>query len=143
MTTPPDIHSLGFLVKLATRELRDAAEVLGQDPDAAESVTRAEAAALAEQIYQLTALVPELQAHFGQDFDGARQQRSSRKRQQGINWDSALLDYASETVARLKRSHPTEPGTASLAALVDVAVRDKLTEFEVRYNHGRRFPPLV
>lgn len=130
-------------MKLAARELRDAAEILDQAPETAEAVTSAETVVLAEQVYELTALVARFQAHLRRDFDGARQQRSSHKKQQGINWDSKLLDYAGETVARLKRSHPVEPGTASLAALVDVAVRDKLTEFEVRYNNGRRFPPLV
>ncbi|MFE3322869.1 hypothetical protein [Nocardia sp. NPDC059195] len=143
MTVTPDVHSLGFLVMLAARELRDVVDVLDHDPDGAEAVTNAEAVALAERVYELTAVVTRLEAHLGKVFDGARHQRSNSKRQRGINWDSALLEYAGESVARLKRSHPAEPGTASLAALVDVAVRDKLTEFEVKYNNGRQFPPLV
>ncbi|MFD8101131.1 hypothetical protein ACFV24_16455 [Nocardia fluminea] len=49
MTAPPDVHSLGFLVKLAARGLRDAAEILDRDPEAAEAVMPAEAVMLAEQ----------------------------------------------------------------------------------------------
>ncbi len=64
------------------------------------------------------------------------------KRQQGINWDLALLEYAREAVALIARRHPEEPGCESLAALVDQAVREKIAAWERKYANGEALPPL-
>ncbi|WP_433734925.1 hypothetical protein ACQP0C_41605 (plasmid) [Nocardia sp. CA-129566] len=40
-------------------------------------------------------------------------------------------------------AYPNEPGTASLAALVDASVREKITDFEQKYNRGRAFLPVA
>jgi hypothetical protein len=72
-----------------------------------------------------------------------RRSPNGQKQQQGINWDSDLLAYSRDVVARIKRAYPEEPGGASLAALVDQAVRAQITAWEKKYNGGRAFPPLV
>ena len=60
------------------------------------------------------------------------------KVQQSVNWDRELLEYSRDAVIRLSRSHP-EAGITSLAALVNTAVREKLTTLEAQYNGGKPF----
>ncbi|MEV0361021.1 hypothetical protein AB0H71_33670 [Nocardia sp. NPDC050697] len=72
----------------------------------------------------------------------ALQRRSQTKRQQGINFDILLLEYARDAVALMGRRHPEEAGSESLAALVDQALREKLDKWERKYNDGKALPPL-
>ena len=76
------------------------------------------------------------------DTRPALQRESDRKQQQGINFDLALLEYAREAVAYMGRRHPEEAGSESLAALVDQAVREKITAWERKYNDGDALPQL-
>ena len=76
------------------------------------------------------------------DTRPALQRESDRKRQQGINFDVVLLEYAREAVAYIQRRHPEEAGSESLAALVDQALREKLTAWERKYNDGESLPRL-
>jgi hypothetical protein len=71
----------------------------------------------------------------------AMRRRSDKKKVQGINWDLDLLLYSRDTVIRLGRTYPEED-ISSLASLVDIAVREKLTALERKYNGGRPFPPI-
>ncbi|WP_227985538.1 ParA family protein [Nocardia spumae] len=72
----------------------------------------------------------------------ALQRNSDTKRQQGINFDLALLEYAREAVVYMNRRHPEESGSESLAALVDQAVREKIAAWERKYNDGDALPRL-
>lgn len=77
------------------------------------------------------------------DTRPAMRRRGTKRQQQGINWDTDLLLYSRDVVDRLRRAYPSEPGTASLAALVDQAVREKIADFERRFNNGEPFPPIA
>lgn len=68
--------------------------------------------------------------------------RGEAKRQQGINFDVLLLEYARDAVALMGRRHPEEAGSESLAALVDQALREKLDRWERKYSDGKALPPL-
>ncbi|MFE3229825.1 hypothetical protein [Nocardia sp. NPDC059228] len=76
------------------------------------------------------------------DFRPARQRCGEKTRQQGINFDLALLKYMRTAVIWMAHHHPDEPGSESLAALIDEAVRDKITSWERTYNGGKALPVL-
>lgn len=76
------------------------------------------------------------------DHRPALARRSTVKQQQGINFDLALLEYAREAVAYMGRRHPEEAGSESLAALVDQAIREKITAWERKYSDGESLPQL-
>lgn len=76
------------------------------------------------------------------DTRTARDRRSDRKQQQGINFDLDLLQYARDAVLYMGRRHPEEPGSESIAALVDQAVREKIAAWERKYNSGDALPQL-
>lgn len=76
------------------------------------------------------------------DTRPAMARRGDEKRQQGINWDLALLEYAREAVTLMARRHPEESGSESLAALVDQAVREKIAAWERKHYGGEALPPL-
>jgi len=78
----------------------------------------------------------------GADTRPALARRGTEKRQQGINWDLALLEYAREAITTIARRHPEEPGCESLAALVDQGVREILTKWERKHYDGEAIPPL-
>lgn len=88
--------------------------------------------------------LPNPPAHRAADADTrpAHARRGEDKRQQGINWDVALLEYARDAVTLMGRRHPEESGSESLAALVDQAVREKITAWERKYYKGEALPPL-
>ncbi|NKY61002.1 hypothetical protein [Nocardia flavorosea] len=78
----------------------------------------------------------------GADTRPALERRSTGKQQQGINFDTALLEYMREAVAYMGRRHPEEAGSESLAALIDQAVREKLDRWERKHNDGNALPSL-
>lgn len=72
----------------------------------------------------------------------ALERRGEAKRQQGINFDLALLEYMREAVAYMNRRHPEETGSESLASLLDQAARELITKWERKYADGQPLPPL-
>lgn len=68
--------------------------------------------------------------------------RSPDKQQQGINFDVVLLEYARTAVIWMAHRHPEEPGSESLAALIDQAIRKQITEWESAHNGGKALPSL-
>ncbi|WP_280407483.1 hypothetical protein [Nocardia brasiliensis] len=72
----------------------------------------------------------------------AMHRHGDTKQQQGINFDLALLQYAREAVTYMGRRHPEEAGSESLAALIDQAVREKLTAWERKHSNGKALPTL-
>ncbi|WP_067574455.1 hypothetical protein [Nocardia acidivorans] len=76
------------------------------------------------------------------DARPALARRSERKQQQGINFDQALLGYMRSAQDYMSHRHPEVPGTQSLAALIDQAVREKLDAWERAYADGKALPLL-
>lgn len=76
------------------------------------------------------------------DYRPALQRRSDTKRQQAINFDLALLEYMRRAVIYMSHRHPEVPGSESLPALVDQAVREKLDSWERAYTGGKALPML-
>lgn len=76
------------------------------------------------------------------DTRPAMTRRSLNKQQQGINFDTALLEYMREVQAYMARRHPEEAGSESLASLIDQAVREKITRWERKYAEGDAIEPL-
>ncbi|MGW5388178.1 hypothetical protein [Nocardia sp. NPDC003963] len=85
---------------------------------------------------------PKPPTEVGGDTRPALNRRSNNKQQQGINFDTALLEYMREVVTYMGRRHPEEAGSESLAALIDQAVREKIDRWERKHNDGNALPSL-